>query len=323
MSPSFFVFGVEYRYYGILFVTTFIIAYHLVHRMFARLGHEASSARMFYFTALVFCLVGMRLVHVVFYEWNRALADPFYLLKIWQGGSRVTGPSSGFCSVVSFSVRAATANSLFPGFGCTGHSHRAGSGFGPYRKFHERRDRGQSHRCAVGHDLSALSYASSPPHSTLRSGLCLIPARGSHLHRPLATIHKHGWKKPICRTPVYGLRGGLRRLSLRRRTPQRVSNPGARFSFDHGPISDAALFLSGMRSPLLGVAFQQRCASAIRDRSKNAIAAHQEIDGPHQIDRLVHAGSQALRPAQEWNIRGSFCPHGETWTAHPCVTRII
>lgn len=85
-DPSFRLFGFELRYYGVLFATTFLVGYFLMRRMFLRLGYEESQAQNFYFLGMALTVIGARLVHVFFYEFDRFVQEPAYLIRIWEGG---------------------------------------------------------------------------------------------------------------------------------------------------------------------------------------------------------------------------------------------
>jgi phosphatidylglycerol:prolipoprotein diacylglycerol transferase len=85
-SPSFHLFGFELRYYGVLFATTFLVGYFLMRRMFLRLGYAESQAQNFYFLGMGMTVVFARLFHVFFYEFDRVMAEPAYIVRIWEGG---------------------------------------------------------------------------------------------------------------------------------------------------------------------------------------------------------------------------------------------
>ncbi len=85
-APTFSVFGFELRYYGVLFASTFLIGYFLMRNMFLKQGYSEDKAQNFYFVALVSTVVGARLVHVFFYDFDRTMEDPTRIIEIWNGG---------------------------------------------------------------------------------------------------------------------------------------------------------------------------------------------------------------------------------------------
>lgn len=74
------------RWYGLMFVIGFFIGYHIVAKMFKHEGAPESWLGTL-LTYLVVCtIVGARLGHVFFYEWDYYSAHPAEILKIWNGG---------------------------------------------------------------------------------------------------------------------------------------------------------------------------------------------------------------------------------------------
>ncbi len=74
------------RWYGLMFVTGFFIGYQIVAAMFK---HEGAPEKWLgsLLTYLVVCtIVGARLGHVLFYEWDYYSAHPAEILKVWNGG---------------------------------------------------------------------------------------------------------------------------------------------------------------------------------------------------------------------------------------------
>lgn len=78
--------GLELRYYSLLFVGVFLGGYSLLKWQIVRGGGPASDAGDFIVYGVLGVLVGARLGHVLFYDLDKALADPAWVLKIWTGG---------------------------------------------------------------------------------------------------------------------------------------------------------------------------------------------------------------------------------------------
>lgn len=74
------------RWYGLMFVIGFFVGYQIVEAMFK---HEGAPEKWLgiLLTYLVVCtIVGARLGHVFFYEWDYYSAHPGEILKVWNGG---------------------------------------------------------------------------------------------------------------------------------------------------------------------------------------------------------------------------------------------
>lgn len=87
VDPVLFSFGpFTVRWYGLMFVIGFFVGYQIVASMFK---HEGAPERWLgtLLTYLVVCtIVGARLGHVFFYEWDYYSAHPGEILKVWNGG---------------------------------------------------------------------------------------------------------------------------------------------------------------------------------------------------------------------------------------------
>lgn len=86
-SPEIFSLGpVTVRYYGLLFISGFIIGYFIFQWFFKREGVPAKVLDNLLYTLLIATLVGARLGHCLFYEPEYYLARPLEILKVWEGG---------------------------------------------------------------------------------------------------------------------------------------------------------------------------------------------------------------------------------------------
>ncbi len=86
---------VTVRWYGIAFAIGFWIGYEIVSRMFKHEGVPESWVGSLFVYVVVGTIVGSRLGHVFFYEWDyysHHLAD---ILKIWEGGLASHGGAIG------------------------------------------------------------------------------------------------------------------------------------------------------------------------------------------------------------------------------------
>jgi prolipoprotein diacylglyceryl transferase len=76
----------EIRYYSLIFVLVFLGGYALLNWQIRRGGGDEEEAGDFILYGVLGVLLGARFGHVLFYDLDKALADPLWVLKIWTGG---------------------------------------------------------------------------------------------------------------------------------------------------------------------------------------------------------------------------------------------
>jgi phosphatidylglycerol---prolipoprotein diacylglyceryl transferase len=76
----------ELRYYSLIFVLVFLGGYALLNWQILRGGGGEEEAGDFIVYGVIGVLAGARLGHVMFYDLDKALKDPVWVLKIWTGG---------------------------------------------------------------------------------------------------------------------------------------------------------------------------------------------------------------------------------------------
>lgn len=76
----------ELRYYSALFLGVFLGGYGLLKWQIVRGGGRAEDAGDFIVYGVLGVLVGARLGHVIFYDWEKAVEDPMWVFQIWTGG---------------------------------------------------------------------------------------------------------------------------------------------------------------------------------------------------------------------------------------------
>ncbi|RMF13285.1 MAG: prolipoprotein diacylglyceryl transferase [Candidatus Dadabacteria bacterium] len=86
---------VTIRYYGLLFVFTILGGFHLWRWQMLRGGYDEELAERFFWWGVIAVLVGARVGHVWFYEWDRFVRDPIYIIYIWRGGLASHGATIG------------------------------------------------------------------------------------------------------------------------------------------------------------------------------------------------------------------------------------
>ncbi len=74
------------RWYGLMFAIGFFIGYQIVAKMFKHEGAPESWLGTLLIYLVVGTVVGARLGHCLFYEWDYYSQHPVEILKIWEGG---------------------------------------------------------------------------------------------------------------------------------------------------------------------------------------------------------------------------------------------
>jgi len=77
---------VELRIYSMLFVVVFLGGHALLNWQIKRGGGSPEVAGDFIVYGVLGVLVGARLGHVLFYDLDKAIANPFWVFEIWTGG---------------------------------------------------------------------------------------------------------------------------------------------------------------------------------------------------------------------------------------------
>lgn len=88
------------RYYSLLFVFVFLGGHALLKWQITRARGPAEDANDFIIYGVLGVLVGARLGHVLFYDLDKALADPAWVLKIWTGGLASHGAVLGLITAM-------------------------------------------------------------------------------------------------------------------------------------------------------------------------------------------------------------------------------
>ncbi len=104
VSPEIFS-GLNIRWYGLMFAIGFWIGFNLVSRMFRREGAPERWLGILLVYVGVATIVGARLGHVFFYQWDYYSAHPWKILATWEGGLASHGGAIGIIiAVILFSV---------------------------------------------------------------------------------------------------------------------------------------------------------------------------------------------------------------------------
>lgn len=107
VDPVFFsVFGLEIRYYGLLWALAFVYGIYFFTKATKREGLPDRLVDSLFWCATILAIVGARLGHCLFYEPEVYLADPLRILNIREGGMASHGAALGFLlGLTIFAVR--------------------------------------------------------------------------------------------------------------------------------------------------------------------------------------------------------------------------
>lgn len=86
VNPEIFSGFIPVRWYGLMFAVGFLIGYEIVARMFKHEGAPERWLGILLVYVVIATIVGARLGHVFFYEWDEYKVDPIRILYIWEGG---------------------------------------------------------------------------------------------------------------------------------------------------------------------------------------------------------------------------------------------
>lgn len=103
---------VTVRWYGLMFAIGFLLGYEIVSRIFKHEGVPEKWVGSLFVYVVVATIVGARLGHVFFYDWeyySQHLSDIF---KIWQGGLASHGGTLGIMVAIYFYSRFVTHKSM-------------------------------------------------------------------------------------------------------------------------------------------------------------------------------------------------------------------
>lgn len=105
VNPELFSSFVTVRWYGLMFAIGFLVGYEIVARMFKHEGAPERWLGILLIYVVIATIVGARLGHVFFYEWDVYRADPIKILYIWEGGLASHGGTVAIIiAVILFSV---------------------------------------------------------------------------------------------------------------------------------------------------------------------------------------------------------------------------
>lgn len=93
-------------WYGLFFAGGFLAGLQLMYWIYRREGRAASELDRLLWYVIAGVVIGMRLVHCLFYDPQYFLANPLEILKVWQGGYASHGGALGLLIAVYFFCKA-------------------------------------------------------------------------------------------------------------------------------------------------------------------------------------------------------------------------
>lgn len=106
VSPVLFHLGpLTIRWYSLMFMIGFLAGYEIVSRMFRHEGAPERWLSILLLWVVGATIVGARLGHVFFYEWDLYRQDPIKILYVWEGGLASHGGTIAIIlAVILFSI---------------------------------------------------------------------------------------------------------------------------------------------------------------------------------------------------------------------------
>jgi phosphatidylglycerol---prolipoprotein diacylglyceryl transferase len=87
--------GLSIRWYGLFWALSFYIGYEIISRIFKREGLPVNQADKLLIYMAVGSVIGARLGHCFFYDFDYYMRNPVEILMIWQGGLASHGGAIG------------------------------------------------------------------------------------------------------------------------------------------------------------------------------------------------------------------------------------
>ncbi len=107
LDPTLFNIGsLEIRYYSITWMLAFLTAMYVFGKMLKREGMNKSLNDSIFMYAFISCIVGARLGHCMFYDFDHYISNPLQILNLREGGLASHGAAVGLLiGLYLFSVR--------------------------------------------------------------------------------------------------------------------------------------------------------------------------------------------------------------------------
>ena len=101
VNPEFLHIGpIAMRWYGLLWAVGFILGYYFESKIYDREGLPKETMDKLFMYMIVGTILGARLGHCFFYEWDHFTSNPIELLYIWKGGLSSHGGAFGILTAM-------------------------------------------------------------------------------------------------------------------------------------------------------------------------------------------------------------------------------
>lgn len=100
------------RWYGLMFAIGFLVGYEIVSRIFKHEGAPEKWVGSLFVYVVVATIVGARLGHVLFYDWEYYRQHLNEIVKVWQGGLASHGGTLGIMIAIWFYSRYVTKKNM-------------------------------------------------------------------------------------------------------------------------------------------------------------------------------------------------------------------
>jgi phosphatidylglycerol:prolipoprotein diacylglycerol transferase len=102
------------RYYSLLFAAGFVLGYFIMKKMFRDAGVSLDKLDTLLTYVVIATIVGARLGHVFFYEWEYYSQHPVEIFKVWKGGLASHGAAIAIIiAIIIYSHRVLNKSSLW------------------------------------------------------------------------------------------------------------------------------------------------------------------------------------------------------------------
>jgi prolipoprotein diacylglyceryl transferase len=106
------IFGREIRWYGLMFAIGFWVGYRIVEKMFTQEKIDLKWLDSLFLYVMAGTILGARLGHCIFYDWDYYSAHPIDILKIWEGGLASHGGAIGIVIAIYIYSKKVTHKSM-------------------------------------------------------------------------------------------------------------------------------------------------------------------------------------------------------------------
>lgn len=114
VSPEIFSAGrISIRWYGLLFASGFLIGYYIGEKMLKSEKVSQKWIESLFLYIIIATVIGARLGHVFFYDWNYYSQNPDEIIKIWHGGLASHGGALGIFIALLLHSRIITKRNVF------------------------------------------------------------------------------------------------------------------------------------------------------------------------------------------------------------------